>query len=105
MGKHFDVILRTAGELRAVLDANPFPDGDGKQVMVFLCQEPVPDDALDGFAGPDGERAVATQREIYVHFPAGIGRSKFRMPRMKAVSTTRNMNTVRKMVEMADSAD
>ena len=101
MGKHFDVILRTADALRGVMDANPFPDGEGKQVMVCFCQEPVPTNALDGFVGPDGERAVATAREIYIHFPNGMGRSKFKMPGLKAVATTRNMNTVRKLVEMA----
>ena len=101
IGKHFDVILRTADELRVVMEDNPFPDGEGKQVMVSFCQEPVPKNALDGFVGPDGERAVAAAREIYIHFPNGMGRSKFKMPRMKAVATTRNMNTVRKLVEMA----
>ena len=101
MGKHFDVILRSADELRVVLEASPFPGVAGNQVMVYFCQEPVPKDALDGFVGPDGERAVATVREIYVHFPNGMGRSKFKMPRMKAVMTTRNMNTVQKLVEMA----
>jgi uncharacterized protein (DUF1697 family) len=40
------------------------------------------------------------KREIYVHYPSGMGRSKLRIP--AAVSgTARNMNTVAKLAELA----
>jgi uncharacterized protein (DUF1697 family) len=39
-------------------------------------------------------------REIYVHYPAGIGVSKLRIPAAKA-GTARNMNTISKLAEMA----
>ena len=40
------------------------------------------------------------QREIFVHYPTGMGRSKLRIPAAKA-GTARNMNTVAKLVELA----
>jgi uncharacterized protein (DUF1697 family) len=40
-------------------------------------------------------------REIYVHYPSGMGRSKLRIP-AAAKGTARNMNTVTKLAEMAE---
>jgi len=40
------------------------------------------------------------KREIYVHYPTGMGRSKLRIPAAKA-GTARNMNTVSKLAELA----
>jgi uncharacterized protein (DUF1697 family) len=40
------------------------------------------------------------KREIYVHYPTGMGRSKLRIPAAKT-GTARNMNTVAKLVELA----
>jgi uncharacterized protein (DUF1697 family) len=40
------------------------------------------------------------KREIYVHYPSGMGRSKLRIPAAKA-GTARNMNTVARLAEMA----
>jgi len=39
-------------------------------------------------------------REIYIHYPDGSGRSKLKLPALKA-GTSRNLNTVRKLAEMA----
>lgn len=39
-------------------------------------------------------------REIYVHYVAGMGRSKLKIPAAKS-GTARNMNTVAKLAEMA----
>ena len=39
-------------------------------------------------------------REIFVHYGAGMGTSKLRIPAAKA-GTARNMNTVAKLAEMA----
>jgi uncharacterized protein (DUF1697 family) len=53
---------------------------------------------------PDGEEAVISGHEIYVHYPVGSGRSKLKLPALKA-GTSRNINTVRKLVEMAAEMD
>jgi len=39
-------------------------------------------------------------REIFVHYPSGMGRSKLKIPAAKT-GTARNMNTVAKLAEMA----
>jgi uncharacterized protein (DUF1697 family) len=49
---------------------------------------------------PDGEEAVAAARGIYVHYPIGSGKSKLKLPALKP-GTSRNLNTVRKLAEMA----
>jgi uncharacterized protein (DUF1697 family) len=40
------------------------------------------------------------EREIFVHYASGMGRSRLRIPAAKA-GTARNMNTVAKLAEMA----
>jgi uncharacterized protein (DUF1697 family) len=40
------------------------------------------------------------KKEIFVHYPTGMGRSKLRIPAAKR-GTARNMNTVAKLVELA----
>jgi uncharacterized protein (DUF1697 family) len=40
------------------------------------------------------------RREIYVHYPDGMGISKLKIPAAKP-GTARNMNTVAKLAEMA----
>ena len=39
------------------------------------------------------------RREIYVHFPDGMGRPKLRIP-AAATGTARNLNTVARLAEM-----
>ncbi len=99
-GKSVGVMVRTAAELKALLDANPFADTPGNRaVAIFLDQTP-PAGALDHLRGQADEQAVLGAREIYVHYPSGQGRSKLRIPAAKA-GTARNMNTVAKLCAMA----
>lgn len=101
MGKPVDVIVRTAAEMRAVLEANPFPEKEpNKAVVLFLNGKP-PADALRGLTGPAGEQVRAGKREIYVYYPEGQGRSKLRLP-LKESATARNINTVAKLVALAE---
>lgn len=100
LGKAPGVFVRTAAELAAVVDNNPFPAVDGSRVLVHFFAEPLPDNALAGISAPDGEEAVALNREIYVHYPIGSGRSRLKLPILKQASS-RNMNTVAKLAEAA----
>jgi len=43
----------------------------------------------------------AGKREIYVYYPEGQGRSKLKLP-LKESATARNMNTVAKLVALAE---
>ena len=104
MPKPVAVMVRTPGEMRAALEGNPFPKEDGSKVLVAFLGGAMPADPLAGMVAPGGEQVVVGKREMYVFYPEGMGRSKFRLP-LKGVSVTmRNINTVRKLVEMAEEA-
>jgi uncharacterized protein (DUF1697 family) len=98
--KPIGVVLRTAADMAAVLEANPFPRAEPKFVYaIFLDQRP-PRDALDHVVGQNDEEMRLGDREIFVHYPSGMGRSKLRIPASKT-GTARNMNTVAKLAEIA----
>ena len=99
-GKPVGVVVRTAAEMAAVRDANPFPDAPkNRTVAIFLDQAP-PADALEKAVGCHNEVMALGQREIYVLYDEGMGHSKLRIPAAKA-GTARNMNTVAKLAAMA----
>ena len=99
-GKPVGVIIRTAAEMLKVVAENPFPDASASQtIAIFLDQAP-PADALKDAKGQTNEEVSLSAREIYVHYPDGIGRSKLRIPAARD-GTARNMNTVAKLASMA----
>lgn len=99
-GKPVGVVVRTAAEMAAVRKANPFPKAEPKYAYaIFLDQRP-PRDALEDATGRSDEEMHLGAREIFVHYPSGMGRSKLRIPAAKT-GTARNMNTVAKLAEMA----
>ncbi|MEJ7777635.1 MAG: DUF1697 domain-containing protein [Sphingomicrobium sp.] len=101
MGKPVPVIVRTAAEMAAAADANPFKDAPRRRVLATFLGAPPPKDALRDVRGHDGERLALGKREIYVDYcGALLGRSKLRIP-AAAAGTARNMNTVQKLAEMA----
>ncbi|MFC6130408.1 DUF1697 domain-containing protein [Streptomyces spororaveus] len=96
--------------LRAVAEACPFPAAEleGKQLHVTFCSEqPGPERfaALDGAAYLPEEYRIG-ERVLYLHVPEGLGRSKLaealaRPAVVKGIDvTTRNWNTVAKLVEL-----
>jgi uncharacterized protein (DUF1697 family) len=110
-GFEVDVFVRTPQELEAVLDGNPFLTGRGQAPppktlhVTFLAH--APDAKLVGsldereFA-PDEFRVHA--REVYVSCPNGYGRTKITNAwferKLGVAATTRNWNTVGKLVEL-----
>ncbi|MFF7718036.1 DUF1697 domain-containing protein [Streptomyces luteogriseus] len=112
--KHFgfgvDVIVRDHAYLRAIADACPFPAADlePKQLHVTYFSAPV---TPDRFAEIDQEAYLPEEfrlgdRALYLYAPNGLGRSKLAenlsKPRINKglIATTRNWNTVVKLVEM-----
>jgi len=100
-GVHVDVLIRTAKEMAEAVKSNPYGDEPGSQVAAIFLDEPPPAGALDAAKGVADERMALGAREIYVHYPSGMGRSKLRIP-AAAKGTARNMNTVTKLAEMAE---
>lgn len=98
--KPVGVVMRTAAEMAAILKANPFPEADPKYAYaVFLDQRP-PRDALKHVSGQRDEEMRLGDREIFVHYPSGMGTSRLRIPAARP-GTARNMNTVAKLAEIA----
>jgi uncharacterized protein (DUF1697 family) len=99
-GKPVGVLVRTADEMKAILDGNPFPKQPPNfTVAIFLDKKP-PSDALNHAIGKADEEMRLGVREIYVCYGAGMARSRLKIPAAKH-GTARNMNTIAKLVNMA----
>jgi uncharacterized protein (DUF1697 family) len=99
------VILRHEDEWQAVLDANPYPTDDPTKVhVVFLDRQP-PANALDHVdrARFEPEEFTLIDRELYLHLPNGMGRSKLSQAVgvKGVVGTARNWRSVTKLAELA----
>jgi len=101
MGRELRVMLRTAAELAAVVEANPFGDSPGNRVQAFFLNEPPPSDLLKTARNQEDERIATGPREVFVAYgEQGIGKSRLRLPAAEA-GTARNMNTVAKLAQLA----
>ena len=105
-----DCLVRSGAYLRAVADACPFPAGEleGKQLHVTYLSAAVGQDrvaSLDQAAFLPEEFRLG-DRALYLYAPNGLGRSKLadalaRPALFKGlVATSRNWNTVTKLVEL-----
>jgi len=105
-----DVIVRDHAYLKAIADACPFPAADlePKQLHVTYFSAPVDEDR---FAEIDRDAHLPEEfrlgdRALYLYAPNGLGRSKLAealsRPRLTkgVIATTRNWNTVLKLVEL-----
>ncbi len=99
-GKPIGVVVRTAADMVAVLEANPFLAAEPKYVYAIFLDHRPPHDALDHATGQSDEEMRLGDREIFVHFRSGMGRSKLRIPAAR-LGTARNMNTVAKLATIA----
>jgi uncharacterized protein (DUF1697 family) len=100
-GKDIRVIIRSPGDLERVVKANPFPEAVPSQVGVLLVTGSIAKNALAEFVIPGREKVVPGKREVYVHYPDGMGRSKLKWPHSLRDGTMRNINTITKLVSLA----
>ena len=98
--KPVGVIVRTAAEMAKVVANNPFPDRAASQTVAIFLDLAPPRDILKDIKGQANEELRLGAREIYVHYPDGIGRSKLRISAAEG-GTARNMNTLAKLAAMA----
>ncbi len=92
--------MRTASEIADVLARNPIADEPGNRVAALFVDGPLPDDPLHGVTGVGSEQIRLGKRELFIHYPDGMGISRLRIASEKS-GTARNMNTVAKLAEMA----
>ena len=100
MGAKVGVMIRTADELAAVLDANPFDKEAPNYTVAIFLDEPPAAGSAEAAKNVDGERIALGARELYVHYPCGQGQSRLAIP-AAAQGTARNMNTVAKLAQLA----
>lgn len=113
-GFSVDVIVRDHSYLKAIVDTCPFPAAELEPKQLHVTY----------FSGPVDERRFAEidraahlpeefrlgDRALYLYAPDGLGRSKLAehlaKPRINKglIATTRNWNTVVKLVELTEQA-
>ena len=101
MGKRVPVAVRTAEELAAVVADDPFIDADPAKVGILFLMKPVGKGFLTGVSTTTGDEVRLGERVVYIHYPNGMGQTKLKLPEEAAEGTVRNLNTVRKLVEIA----
>lgn len=96
LGKAHSAFVRTPQELKEVLADSPYPECQ----VVFFDHSPAKS-SLEKVVAPDGEELCLGKREVYVYYPNGMGKSRLKAPGLKD-GTGRNLNTLRKLLEMAE---
>lgn len=108
-GVGIGVVVRTAGELAAVVAGDPFAgvaDDPSRYQVSFLSTE-LDRDRADALERADvaPERVAVRGREIYAWHPGGVGRSELAKlltaQRLGVQVTARNWRTVTKLLELA----
>lgn len=106
-GLSIPVLILKGNAMRMALEACPFPDTQGNQLHCFFpFGEVTIDAALRDSLATKGEVLVEQEGRIWLHTPQGFGTSKLagKLPQVLggAAVTGRNLNTLRKLVEMLD---
>jgi len=102
-GTRIDVTVRSADELAALLDQNPFPDGSPSQVTVAFLSGPAPDGLEERISAvaTDAEPFLVAGREVWVLYGDGIASSRLATGFIKTAgvsATTRTLGTVTRIV-------
>lgn len=111
LGLDIRVVGRTHAELRAIVSADPLPDGDpSRRFVMFLSQAPAADRSSElGHVTSGPDEAILRGREMYVHCPNGIGQSTLTQllndRRLGVTATTRNWRTVTALLELTGPRD
>jgi uncharacterized protein (DUF1697 family) len=103
VGKPIGVHLRTPAQLEAIIERNPFRRAAPERVLVLFLDHAVTEKHLADLEIPGREDVRPSGREIFIHYPDGLGRSKLKIPFAKT-GTGRNLNTIRKLLELCRRA-
>jgi len=98
-GKPVGVVVRTSANLKSILAKNPFPDAHPSKATVLFLDRKAQSDITD-VTGLKNEELFIGAKELYVHYPDGMGTSRLKIPAAKT-GTARNLNTINKMILMA----
>lgn len=105
-----DVLLRTSAAMDTIASTLPFaPDqmADSAHVLALFLSAPVSEAAVAALRqASTGPELIAGQgTELFLYYPAGIGRSKLTTAwiegRLRVRATARNWNTIRQIAALA----
>ncbi len=100
------IVLRTAEQLRMAYLGNPFAGAAAETLHVYFLADLPKRAAIEGLNADrsQGDSFVVKEREVYLHLPGGMARTKLTNAyfdkQLQTVSTARNWNTVGKLVEL-----
>ena len=112
LGLSTPVIVRSAAEWRAAVDANPFPavaKSDPGHLLLMPLKSKVTAARVAELVRriPGRERVAARGRELYLVYPDGIGQSRFTGAIIDKVigtpGTARNWNTALKLLAILEA--
>ena len=103
MGRPVSVLVRRGEEMAAVLARNPFPSAPANRVLVLFLDRAPARDTLAGLVIPGREQVKLDGREVFVHYPDGMGRSRLKLTLAES-GTGRNLNTVAKLAALVNPA-
>jgi uncharacterized protein (DUF1697 family) len=108
---HTDIFIKNSKELKEILNECPYLDQPPNKVIIFFLPEsitslPSPSSSLSTLTitnQTDEQLCVSTSYPdiLYCYYPRGQGISKIKIKNVK-LATGRNINTIRKMIELAD---
>jgi len=110
-GFRSDVILRTPAEMRQAIASNSLASRPGldpsRLAVSFLAGDPSREAVEKVLAiEAEPEELQINGRELFIYFPNGMARPKLSMAlverTLKTPGTSRNWNTVRRLLEMAE---
>ncbi|MGH9365414.1 MAG: DUF1697 domain-containing protein [Thermoanaerobaculia bacterium] len=110
LGLETDFFVRTAGDWKAIIGGNPFPEearrDPGHLLVMCLKEEPAREDVTALQKAIKGREVVrAKGRQAYLVYPDGIGRSRLTSAlierKLGTSGTGRNWNTVLKLGALA----
>ena len=101
------VMIRTANEMAAVVEKNPYPEADEKTLHVGFLHAAPNAATKKCLAAIDcvPEEVTAAGRHLYLHLPNGMGRAALPVQLERCLRpapvTVRNWRTVTKLVELS----
>ena len=104
-GRDIAVMVRSRAQLQKLVAENPYKKAEPKTLHVAFLAAPPAAAAIKAFdrAKYAPEEFVVAGRDVYLHLPNGVGKTKL-LPPLTAklpAATVRNWNTVEKLLEMA----
>jgi uncharacterized protein (DUF1697 family) len=111
LGLDIPILVRTGAELKRVVSRDPLGElaTDGSRYLVTFLSDRLAPAVARELEQTDvaPERIIVAGREIYLWLPNGFQRARaprlLKDDKLGVVSTTRNWNTVKKLLELATS--